>query len=339
MPPLPTERLVLGLPGRLIFGLLVLAAVVAFVYSCSRRVGSCSRGSRTTASPRSPERMRPHARVRLRAEADVPRLLRGRLPHPDLRRLRRPDRADPRARGRGPDPGVRAAAGHGRQRVHPGQGRLRGPGARGRRDGRVPPSLRAAQAARPLDGRLAHPLPDRVPHGHRPRGRGGAGGDRSRARHAVGPGGRGDRAGPGGIGPRAAPGPVRRLLVEPPGRPPVLRQLPAVLEALPHHHVDSKRLLHEPRADGQAAHGGHREHRAVRRLEDRGPDLEADARRLHVHRMRALPGGLSDGADGQAPRPEDLHRQRPRRRLRGDARRPRGGGRAGQPARRGAAGT
>src|SRR5450432_432322 len=34
MPPLPTE----SLPGRAIFGLLVLASIVAFVYSCSRRI-------------------------------------------------------------------------------------------------------------------------------------------------------------------------------------------------------------------------------------------------------------------------------------------------------------
>jgi len=36
--PLPTERLILGLPGRLVFGLLVLLALVVFVYSMSRRV-------------------------------------------------------------------------------------------------------------------------------------------------------------------------------------------------------------------------------------------------------------------------------------------------------------
>ncbi len=38
MPPLPTESLVLGLPGRVVFGLLVLAATVIFVYSASRRI-------------------------------------------------------------------------------------------------------------------------------------------------------------------------------------------------------------------------------------------------------------------------------------------------------------
>lgn len=36
--PLPTERLVAGLPGRVVFGLLALVAVLAFVYSVVRRV-------------------------------------------------------------------------------------------------------------------------------------------------------------------------------------------------------------------------------------------------------------------------------------------------------------
>jgi Fe-S oxidoreductase len=38
VPPLPTERSILGIPGPFFFGLLVLLAVVAFVYSMSRRV-------------------------------------------------------------------------------------------------------------------------------------------------------------------------------------------------------------------------------------------------------------------------------------------------------------
>ena len=38
MPPLPTDRVILGLPGRVVFTLLVLAATVAFVYSASRRI-------------------------------------------------------------------------------------------------------------------------------------------------------------------------------------------------------------------------------------------------------------------------------------------------------------
>src|SRR5262245_45939610 len=36
--PLPTERVLFGLPGRVFFGLLVLLAIVVFVYSMSRRI-------------------------------------------------------------------------------------------------------------------------------------------------------------------------------------------------------------------------------------------------------------------------------------------------------------
>ena len=35
---LPTERVILGVPGVLLFGLLVLFAVLAFLYSASRRI-------------------------------------------------------------------------------------------------------------------------------------------------------------------------------------------------------------------------------------------------------------------------------------------------------------
>ena len=38
MPPLPTERLILGLPGRVAFGLLVLLSIAVFAYSMSRRI-------------------------------------------------------------------------------------------------------------------------------------------------------------------------------------------------------------------------------------------------------------------------------------------------------------
>ena len=38
MPPLPTERVIVGLPGRVLFGLLVLVAILAFVYSLGRRI-------------------------------------------------------------------------------------------------------------------------------------------------------------------------------------------------------------------------------------------------------------------------------------------------------------
>ncbi|HEY1251059.1 MAG TPA: (Fe-S)-binding protein, partial [Thermoanaerobaculia bacterium] len=38
MPPIPTERAILGLPGRVVFALLVLLAIAVFVYSMSRRI-------------------------------------------------------------------------------------------------------------------------------------------------------------------------------------------------------------------------------------------------------------------------------------------------------------
>lgn len=38
MPILPTERVILGLPGRIVFGLLVLLAILVFVYSMGRRI-------------------------------------------------------------------------------------------------------------------------------------------------------------------------------------------------------------------------------------------------------------------------------------------------------------
>ncbi|HEX4439115.1 MAG TPA: (Fe-S)-binding protein [Thermoanaerobaculia bacterium] len=38
MPPIPTERIILGLPGRVVFALLILASIAFFVYSMSRRI-------------------------------------------------------------------------------------------------------------------------------------------------------------------------------------------------------------------------------------------------------------------------------------------------------------
>ncbi len=106
-----------------------------------------------------------------------------------------------------------------------------------------------------------------------------------------------DRAGDGRLLPARAPGALRVELVDPPPRHPLLRQLPAVLQALPHLHGGPEHLLHEARPAGPALDAGPREVRALRRVEGRGPHLEVDARRLHLHRVRALPRGLPDGAD------------------------------------------
>ena len=176
------------------------------------------------------------------------------------------------------------------------------------------------QAARPDDRRLDHPLPHRVSHGHGPR----RGGRPNRSRPV--PPRRSGR-------PPSAPWPacsrgvsatglqaaLRVVLVGAPARHPLLRQLPPVLEALPHHHVDPEHLLHEPRADGQAPDRRPRELGAVRRLAGRGPHLEVDARRLHLHGVRTLPRRVPDRPDGKAARPEDLHRRRARRGVRGHA--------------------
>jgi Fe-S oxidoreductase/nitrate reductase gamma subunit len=57
MPPLPTERMILGLPGRLVFGLLVLAATFAFVFSMSRRIRVLLAGRPDNRFTRLPERL------------------------------------------------------------------------------------------------------------------------------------------------------------------------------------------------------------------------------------------------------------------------------------------
>ena len=58
MPPLPTERLILGVPGRLLFGLLVLVAAVVFVWSVRRRVRVLMAGAPDNRFTRIPERIR-----------------------------------------------------------------------------------------------------------------------------------------------------------------------------------------------------------------------------------------------------------------------------------------
>ncbi|HYX20789.1 MAG TPA: hypothetical protein VFA98_08090, partial [Thermoanaerobaculia bacterium] len=55
--PLPTENMVFGLPGRVVFGLLVLAAIAAFAYSISRRVRVLLAGRPDDRFSRIPERL------------------------------------------------------------------------------------------------------------------------------------------------------------------------------------------------------------------------------------------------------------------------------------------
>ncbi len=57
MPLLPTQRVILGLPGRVVFGLLILAAIVAFVGSVSRRIRVLMAGRPDNRFTRIPERI------------------------------------------------------------------------------------------------------------------------------------------------------------------------------------------------------------------------------------------------------------------------------------------
>ncbi len=125
--------------------------------------------------PVRPARPPPLERRRVRAPPaeDVPRPVRGPLPHPDLLGLRRPPGPDRRARPRGALPGSRDAV--------PSRGVLGGlPPPEGRRPPddarRRPPRAREAPplpqgAARPVVRRRPDPRPDRLPDGVRPRRR------------------------------------------------------------------------------------------------------------------------------------------------------------------------
>jgi Fe-S oxidoreductase/nitrate reductase gamma subunit len=57
MPLLPTQRVILGLPGRVLFGLLIVAAIAFFVYSVSRRVRVLMAGRPDNRFTRIPERV------------------------------------------------------------------------------------------------------------------------------------------------------------------------------------------------------------------------------------------------------------------------------------------
>ena len=146
---LPTERLIAGLPGRVVFALLVLLAVLAFVYSAGRRIRVLLAGrARKPVRPDRPPRAE-DPRVRLRPEADVPGPLRRHLPHLPLRGLRRPDGPVVALVDRGRGAGLRPAARARRGRLHAPQGLLRGPRPPRRGDGGLPAGLRPAAAPGP----------------------------------------------------------------------------------------------------------------------------------------------------------------------------------------------
>ncbi len=82
---------------------------------------------------------------------------------------------------------------------------------------------------------------------------------------------------------------ARLLVVRPPVRLPAIPQLPAVQQALARAHRHVQHRLPPHRADGPApADQGLRERRAVRRRHHLRPDVEADARPVHVHGVRPL---------------------------------------------------
>ena len=90
--------------------------------------------------------------------------------------------------------------------------------------------------------------------------------------------------------------------------------LPAVRQAPPHRHRHPQHPPAQARAAGPAAGDGPRGRgRHVRRPDGRRPVVEGPARRLHVHRVRPLPGGLPGVRDRQAAQPQDVHHGHPPR--------------------------
>ena len=84
-------------------------------------------------------------------------------------------------------------------------------------------------------------------------------------------------------------------------------------EAPPHRHELPEHLVPQARAARRAAGDGSRGRgRDVRPEDAPGPRLEGPSRRLHLHRVRPLPGGLPRLGHGQAAEPQDLHHGYPR---------------------------
>ena len=97
--------------------------------------------------------------------------------------------------------------------------------------------------------------------------------------------------------------------------------LPAVQQAPPHRDRDPQHRAAQGPAAGRAAGDGPRGRgRDVRHPDRRRPVVEGPARRLHVHRVRPLPGGLPGVEHRQAAQPQDVHHGHP----------PRGGRRRGR---------
>ena len=90
-------------------------------------------------------------------------------------------------------------------------------------------------------------------------------------------------------------------------------RLPAVLQAPPHRHRVPEHLVPQARAARRAAGDGPRgRDRDVRAQVAPGPRLEGPARRVHLHRMRPLPGGLPGQCHRQAAQSQGVHHGHPR---------------------------
>ena len=130
----------------------------------------------------------------------------------------------------------------------------------------------------------------------------------------------------GDLRPVGTAGGLRPLLLGERRAGQLLPGLPAALQAPAHRHgILQRRAAQDAAARRAAGNGSRGAGRPIRRQDHRGPVLEGPARRLHLHRMRPLPGGLSSMGHGQAAQSQDDDHGHPR-----DGGRV-GGGRAADP--------
>ena len=228
----------------------------------------------------------------LRAPDHRHRQHRDRRAHPD-------DRVDPVRR---PPVGARQRDAERRGGRRPGGHRL----------GIPAPARHEAKAPDLQPRRADHPLDDRWRRGHRTAGadlRGGRLWRHRRRVHLECP----RRTGPGDLQPGPDRDPVRRLLVGPHRAGGGIPRLPAVQQAPPHRHELPEHLVPQARPARGAPEARPRGRRRVVRVADApGPRLEGPARRVHVHRVRSLPGGVSGLEHRQAAQSQALHHGHPR---------------------------
>ena len=196
MPPLPTERLVVGLPGRVVFGLLVFAAIAFFVYSVSRRIRVLVAGRPDNRFTRIPERIGKtleYAFAQKRMFRDLYAgffhiLIFGGFVVLTVRSLA--------LVVEGLIPGFVLLPGRAGNAYTFVKDVFEVLTLVGRAPRGLPARFRAPEAPRPDLGRVAHPLPDRPAHGDGPRRRGCAHGPGAVPRHALGAGRLGHRRRP-----------------------------------------------------------------------------------------------------------------------------------------------